>query len=213
MDSNDEVKSWHGETITAATEETLIVLRNSTILGDAYLAGGTGLALQFGHRRSLDLDFFVRELFDEDGLLQRIQVLPGFALVAKSPHTLHATIHETKVSFLGYVYPLLFPAAPFLGVPVADTRDIACMKMSAIASRGSKRDFVDLYEACRRFDLADLLNLFARKFAATRYNRIHLLKSLVYFADAEKDPLPHMLTPLDWAEVKRFFLREVPGFM
>ena len=87
--------SWHAETITAATEETLIVLRNAPLLGDTYLAGGTGLALY-------------------DVLLQRIQVLPGFALVAKSPHTLHVTIQETKVSFLGYVYPLLFPAAPFL---------------------------------------------------------------------------------------------------
>jgi hypothetical protein len=213
MDSSGELKSWHSESITAATEETLIVLRDSTLLGGAYLAGGTGLALQIGHRRSLDLDFFVRELFDEAVLLQRIHVLPGFALVAKSPHTLHATIHETKVSFLGYVYPLLFPAALFLGVQVADSRDIACMKVSAIASRGSKRDFVDLYEACRRFDLAELLNLFARKYAETRYNRVHILKSLVFFDDAEKDPLPHMLTSLDWDEVKRFFQRAVQGLM
>lgn len=126
-----------------------------------------GLALQFGHRRSLDLDFFVPELFDEDSLLQRIQVLPAFALVAKTRHTLHATINEIMVSFLGYVYPLLFPATSFVDVHVADPRDIACMKLSAIESRGSKRDFVDFYEACRRFGVADLLNMFARKYAKT----------------------------------------------
>ena len=71
------------------------------MLNNAYLAGGTGLALQFGHRLSLDLDFFSPEHFDEDALLQRLQRLSGFALLAKAPYTLHTTIEKTKVGFLG----------------------------------------------------------------------------------------------------------------
>lgn len=205
-------KQWHRETITAATEATLIELRDADLLAGAYLAGGTGLALQFGHRLSLDLDFFVPELFDEDALVQRIQAISGFSLVAKAPHTLHATIRETKVSFLGYTYPVLFPAIPFIDVPVADPRDIACMKVSAIASRGAKRDFIDLYEACGRFGLAEILNLFARKYAQTAHNKIHVLKSLTFFADAEKDPMPHMLVPTTWEQVKRFFRSEAMRF-
>lgn len=203
---------WHRETITPATEDTLRALHDRAILAGAYLAGGTGLALRFGHRRSVDLDFFLTEPFDESLLLQRTQVVPQVSVVARSPQTLHLTIQGIKVSFLGYTYPLLFPPSPFLEVPVADPRDIACMKITAIASRGTKRDFVDLYAACEHFGLAEILGLFTRKYSHTGYNRLHILKSLTYFADAEKDPMPHMLVPLDWREVKRFFQREALRF-
>lgn len=142
--------------------------------------------------------------------LQRIQEQPGFSLVAKAPHTLHATIQGTKVSFLGYAYPVLFPFPRFLTIAVADPRDIACMKISAIASRGTKRDFVDLYVSAQRFGLAELLRLFALKYAQTGYSKIHILKSLTFFDDAEKDPMPHMLIALEWDQVEQFFLQEVP---
>jgi len=205
--------AWHPKVIPASTEATLCALRDARLLDSFYLAGGTGLALQFGHRLSLDLDFFAKEQFDEEMLLQRIQTLDGFALVAKGPHTLHATIQETKVSFLGYVYPVLFPTNPFLDVPVADPRDIACMKVSAVAGRGTKRDFVDLYLCAERYGLKEILFLFDQKFVQTRYSRIHILKSLTFFGDAEKDPMPHMLVPLNWKLVKQFFLREVPRLL
>ncbi len=200
---------WHREVITASTEATLRTLRDAHIVDRFYLAGGTGLALQFGHRLSLDLDFFAPVQFDEETLLQRVHTLEEFSLVAKAPYSLHTTIGETKVTFLGYAYPVLFPEVRFLEVAVADLRDIACMKVSAIASRGTKRDFIDLYVSAQQFGLTEVLHLFDRKYAQTHYSRIHILKSLTFFGDAEKDPMPHMLIPLDWGEVKRFFLREV----
>ena len=206
MDSNAKSEKWHRETLAAATEAALRALRDGSLLDGAYLAGGTGLALHFGHRLSEDLDFFVKDAFDEEAFLQRIQTVPGFSLVAKAPGTVHANIQGTKVSFLGYAYPVLFPTSPFLGVHVADPRDIACMKIGAIAGRGTKRDFVDLYIASRQFGLAELLRLFASKYRQTGYSRVHIMKSLVYFDDAAKDPMPHMLVPLDWANVKSFFV-------
>lgn len=208
--TNHEGGAWHREVITGPTEATLGALRDARLLDQFYLAGGTGLALQIGHRLSHDLDFFANDLFDEEILLQRVQKLEGFSLTAKAPHTIHASIRGTKVSFLGYTYPLLFPTARFLDVAVADPRDIACMKFSAIASRGTKRDFVDLYLSAKRFGLADLLQLFERKYEQAKYQKIHLLKSLAFFEDAEKDPMPDMLVPLDWNDVKQFFLRETP---
>jgi len=211
--ANHEGVAWHHEVITASTEGTLRALRDAHLLDRFYLAGGTGLALQFGHRLSRDLDFFAAELFDEDSLLQRLKALADFSLAAKSPHTLHATIQGSKVSFLGYAYPVLFPFAQFLQASVADPRDIACMKISAIASRGTKRDFVDLYVSAQRFGLTNLLQWFDRKYAQTRHNKLHILKSLTFFDDAEKDPMPHMLVPLDWNEVKQFFRREVAQFL
>ena len=207
--TNHEHGAWHRKVIPASTETTLGVLRDARLLDDFYLAGGTGLALQFGHRLSLDLDFFAKEQFDEEMLLQRVRMLDGFALVAKAPYTLHTTIREIKVSFLGYAYPVLFPTSPFLDVAVADPRDIACMKVSAVASRGTKRDFVDLYRCAERFGLKEILRLFDQKYVQTHLSRIHILKSLIFFDDADKDPMPHMLVTLDWDEVKQYFLREV----
>jgi hypothetical protein len=211
--TNPEGGPWHREVITASTEAALRVLRDASMLERFYLAGGTGLALQLGHRLSQDLDFFAADLFDEERLLQRLQALREFSLVAKEPHTLHATVQGTRATFLGYTYPLLFPCLRFQDVAVADPRDIACMKVSAIASRGTKRDFVDLYLCARSFGLASILEWFDRKYAQTHYNKLHLLKSLTFFGDAEKDPMPHMLVPLDWDEVKRFYLQEVPRLL
>jgi len=208
--TNHETGAWHRKVIPASTEATLCALRDAHLLDRFYLAGGTGLALHFGHRLSLDLDFFAEEHFDEESLLQQVQTVEGFALVAKAPHTLHVTIKNTKVSFLGYTYPVLYSATPILGVPVADPRDIACMKLSAIASRGTRRDFVDLYVCAQHYGLKEILRMFDGKYRQTHYSRIHLLKSLTYFADAEKDPMPHMLETLDWDSVVRFFSREVP---
>ena len=205
--------AWHPEAVSAETQATLCLLRDRALFQGAYLAGGTGLALHIGHRLSEDLDIFVSELFDEEALLQRLQEASGFSLLSKAPHTLHANIQGTKVSFLGYQYPLLFSVALFDGVPIADLRDIACMKISAIASRGTRRDFIDLYLAASQFGLDELLGLFHRKYIQTGYNRIHILKSLLFFDDAEKDPMPHMLVPLDWDAVKVFFRRAVPELL
>jgi hypothetical protein len=211
--TNDEPGAWHQEVIPASTEATLGALRDAHLTDRFYLAGGTALALRFGHRLSFDLDFFSPEHFDEEALLQRIQTLAGFALVAKAPYTLHATVRKTKVSFLGYAYPVLFPTNPFLDVAIADPREIACMKVSAVASRGTKRDFVDLYVCAERYGLTEILRLFEQKYAQTNCSRIHILKSLTFFADAEKDPMPHMLVTLDWDTVKQFFLRETPRLL
>ena len=87
------------------------------------------------------------------------------------------------------------------------------MKLSAVASRGAKRDFVDVYICARHYGLKEIFDPFDRKFVETRVSKIHLLKSLTFFADAEKDPMPHMLETLDWSAIKQFFLREVPRFL
>jgi hypothetical protein len=201
---------WYRETVDAGVERTLRDLHNVPILTSFYLARGTGLALRLGHRRSVDLDFFLGEDFNEDYVLQKLQHLKGFALIAKEPGTIYANIRKTKVSFIAYAYPILFPFQPFLGVNMADFRDIGCMKISAIASRGTKRDFVDLYRLAQEYDLKQLLGWFTNKFSRTNYSMPHILKSLTYFEEAEKDPMPHMLMSLSWEEVKQFFAREAP---
>jgi hypothetical protein len=208
MESEEHV--WHPDVITRAAEGVISDLHGKTVLGRFYLAGGTGLALHLGHRRSVDLDLFSAEAVDEEALIQKAQGLPGFSLLAKSEGTLHAQIRGMKVSFLSYAYPLLFPAPLFLDVCVADPRDIGCMKISAIAGRGSKRDFIDLYTVSKLYGLRRLLEWFKRKYALANYSNLHVLKSLTYFEEAEQDPMPQMLVPLTWQQVKQHFLSEVP---
>ena len=202
-------RRWHQEVISPATERALESIVRAAVLGDFYLAGGTGLAVQLGHRTSEDLDFFNDEPFNGEKVLSRIQSLPGFLLLSRAEATLHVVIAETKVSFLGYYYPLLFPLLPFRNVLVADPRDIACMKISAIAGRGTRRDFIDLYVAASQFGLEHLLELFQKKFAAAHYSMTHIFKSLLYFEDAEKDPMPNLLTDISWSNVRAFFEAQV----
>jgi len=204
---------WHHEVIGPTVEQTLKALQERSLLEGFYLAGGTGLALQLGHRRSLDLDFFRQESFNDAQLLQQLQRFPEFSLTGRDRQTLHVRISGVKISFLGYDYPVLFPCRPFLEVPVADPKDIGSMKISAIAGRGTRRDFVDLYMVARQEGLKALLDLFQRKFAEVNYNRIHVLKSLTYFDDADAEPMPNMLVPLVWPEVKDFFREQTPGLL
>lgn len=203
-----EPTSWHHEVISAEVAKTAETLGALRILRGFYLAGGTALALYLGHRRSVDLDLFSAETFHEDTLIQSLQSLPEFAVISKSPQTVYLHISGVKVSFIGYRYPLLFPLSEFDGLPVADMRDIACMKLSALASRGSRRDFVDLYAVAQQHGIPPLLDLFQQKFAQANYNLLHVRKSLTYFADAEQEPMPDMLAPLSWQTIKQFFLDE-----
>ena len=140
-------------------------------------------------------------------------MLEGFALASKVPYTLHATIQTTRSASLDNVYPVRRGRDEFLGVPVADPRYIACMKVSAIASRGTKRDFVDPYFCAQQYGVKEILRLFDRKYAQANISRIHVLKSLTYFGDAEEDPMPHMLVPVHWEAVKQFFPTGVPQLL
>jgi hypothetical protein len=200
---------WHIEAITTAVEKVLGLLGRAEPLQSFYLAGGTGLALHLGHRRSIDLDFFSEQLFDEERFLDRLQTVARVSVIARARHTLHFQIDGVKVSFLGYPYPAIFPFTPLEGVPVADPRDIACMKISAIAGHGTRRDCVDLFVVARQHDLGYLPELFQKKYATVHYNRVHLLKSLTYFDDAEREPQPDLLIPLSWDDVTQFFRQEV----
>jgi hypothetical protein len=202
-------KSWHAEVISAEVRDTANRLAGMRTLSNFYLAGGTALGLHLGHRRSVDLDFFTAQAFNEGALIAALQELPNLSILSQSEQTVYMHVAGTKVSFIGYDYPMLFPVEHFEKLAVADVRDIAAMKMSALASRGSRRDFVDLYVVACQYGLRYLLELFRQKFANANYSTVHVRKALTYFADADKEPMPDMLTPLSWKQLKEYFLREV----
>jgi len=198
------------EILSKKTKTNLETLKEENALRDFYLAGGTGLALQLKHRLSLDLDFFTKKEIDTKILIQKIKKLGRFSIEKEDEDSLIGRFKGTRISFLKYDYPCLFSFKDFQGIKVADSRDIGCMKISAIASRGSKKDFIDLFFICQKIiSLEKLLKLFAKKYKSVNYNIMHILKSLVYFEDAEKDPMPKMIIPISWKEIKEFFKKEV----
>ena len=170
------------------------------------LAGGTALALYFGHRRSVDLDWFTQKSIGDVLTLAGDLQQRGVPLVVR--RTAHGTLHGSVLSvhtlMFEYPYPLLKPALrlkPF-GCQVASLDDIACMKLSAVAQRGSKKDFVDIVMLLQhRASLRRLLTLYSRKYSIS--DTLHVLNALVYFDDAEREPMPRMLRDLDWRTVKR----------
>lgn len=203
------------EIIPAKTKKTFDLLIGSGKIYDFYLAGGTGLALQIGHRLSVDLDFFSIKDFDVEAMIQRFSLFNAhrvaeFHLESKSEQTINAIIDGVKTSFLGYHYPLLKSCQQLLGVLVADVIDIACMKIDTIAKRGARRDFIDLFFILQEvISLPDLMRQFSEKYATVNYNMVHIKKSLVYFKDAERDPMPNMLKQVNWSELKKFLQAKV----
>lgn len=195
-------------------QQTLELLSTRGLLQNFYLAGGTALALHLGHRLSEDLDFFSPVAVDTFMLKQRLQDLGDFQVLEEKWGTLHGIFRETKVSFLYYRYPLLFPLTTFRGCSVASPEDIAPMKIEAIASRGSKKDFYDLYFIAQEIaNLRQCLELYQRKFAGTNFNLYHVLKSLTYFGDAEKEKDPILLRPVSWTQIKKYFEQVVPPLL
>lgn len=180
--------------------------------GGWYLAGGTALALQTGHRQSVDLDFFtVEKTFDEKKVAEQInQEEMSWKTTSLSRGTIYGEFKGAKMSLIAY--PFFQPAKPMRQagtVSLLALADIAAMKIVAISQRGRKRDFVDLYWLCQHVQpLLESING-AQDQYTVRQNPSHLIKSLIYFADAEDDPMPEIFFQATWAEVKKFFRTEI----
>ncbi len=198
------------ETLVEGARDNLAVLARSDILQDAYLAGGTAAALQLGHRISVDLDFFTTREFTPRALSAELSRLGSFDEEQADRGTLLGAFNGIRFSLFIYEYPLIFPPVEYLSLSIADIRDIAAMKIDAIATRGAKRDFLDLYFICKAdYRLAEILDSYNKKYGKLASNSIHIQKSLVFFNDAETDTMPRMLQEVEWEEVKKYFENEV----
>jgi len=179
------------------------------VIDNFYLAGGTALALQFGHRESIDLDWFSEKPFSTKDLKKELSKLGNLKINSEEKDTLNCSLDNVKLSFFEYPYRILFPLIGYKGTKIADFRDIACMKLDTISSRGNKKDFVDLYFLLKKISLEDFLKLFNKKYKGIEYNKLHLLKSLVYFKDAEENPMPKMIKRISWKEIRESISKKV----
>lgn len=187
-----------------------------TFREDFYLAGGTALALQLGHRDSIDFDFFSLQSFSTDKLFQKIeQVFEGHAVVKTltAQDSLTFVVDDSiKISFFTYPYKLVKPLLDEDNLMMASIEDIGAMKLSAITSRSVLKDYIDLYFILHRISLAKLLEITKQKFPTIDVNTV--LKSLVYFEDITEEPVffKHS-SDVDLASIRTYLSETVKNYL
>lgn len=215
MDTSPSKLTWHYQTLPNNTKKALDFLSQERWLGESlwYLAGGTALALQVGNRKSFDLDFFTEEKdFDEKKLIANFLNNQNWNTDVEEKNSIYGELFGAKVSFIAY--PFFIHKQKFLQhglMNVLNKTDIAVMKITAISQRGKKRDFFDLYWCAKNIEpLEDIIKRLPLQYPSVAHDYHHILKSLIYFEDAESDPEPIIFFKTNWKEVKDFFKKEIP---
>jgi hypothetical protein len=191
----------HLRTVTPELLELLRGLQQIPALAGYGLAGGTSLALQLGHRVSVDIDLFGEVPFEDEEVVPYLAQIGPFTLIKRSENIFVAVVQGIKVDLVRYAYPRLAPFVVEDGVRMFGLADIAAMKLGAIAGRGSRKDFIDLHVLMEHFSKEQLWEVYRAKFPDS--SEFLLRKSLTYFTDAEREAMPEMHIPLIWEEVKR----------
>lgn len=196
--------SLYEETLTARVRSVLRQVAPLAHQQGFYLAGGTAVALYLGHRRSIDLDWFRQEPLNDPLQLGQWLIERGIPTdsfrIAKG--TLYLQVSGVKVGFFEYRYPLLRPLFYWQDYccTLASLEDLACMKLLAIAQRGAKRDFVDIYAISSVMPLSEMVELYKQKYGVS--DIAHLLRALIYFDDADRECMPSLRWSLRWSQVK-----------
>jgi hypothetical protein len=178
-----------------------------------YLGGGTGLALQIGHRKSEDLDFFTSQSFDDN--LPSCEIA-GFQTIQQYRGTIHGLLNGVRLSFLYYPVPLIKEPIHWEGIKIASIPDLIGEKFKTVSQRGAKKDFCDLYAVLNSgISIRQGCQYFKQRFRDTGIQFYSILKGLTYFEDAESDPEPVWLQPdfsTDWDDIKSFFIKNIKEF-
>jgi hypothetical protein len=191
------------------TKNLLNILNKTDLIRDFYLTGGTALSLLMGYRESQDLDFFNQKNFEPELIQKKLETVGNLKSVAIETGTLNCFLDNVKLQFLYYPYSLLEPILDWENIQISSKLDIACTKLITISARGSKKDFIDLYFLLKEYDLQTLFEKLKVKYPKTDYNETHILKSLVYFVDANEQPWPRMHKDVSWEEIKEEIISNV----
>lgn len=188
------------QTVSPELLELLKQIMKSEFFSDFILVGGTALALQIGHRNSIDLDFFGNFEIDESEILTELEKFGNVMKSASSKNILVCTVNDIKVDFVNYKYPFLDNHINIEGIRMASPKDIAAMKLNAIEGRGTKKDFIDLFFLLNQFSLVEMIEFYNQKYVD--HTDFMMLKSLTYFSDADLLPQPKMFVDFNWENCK-----------
>lgn len=204
----------HLETLSPRAQELLGRYAERPWGEDFYLAGSAALALYIGHRPVRDLDLMgnTNRLTPPDRrdlLGDLLAIDPETEVETARDGYLYVRQSGVGVRFFYYPYPLAEPFEELGGFAVGSAVDLGLMKLGAIISRGTRRDFVDLFLLCRRIPLADLLARANDKFGHVRDFPLQALKGLADLSEVEAEPMPRLAVPVDWPEVEAWLHHEV----
>lgn len=186
-------------TIEPDTLGLLRELQSLPCLQHTRLVGGTALALQLGHRLSIDLDLFGEVDVDKEQLIKELSTICPVEVLRDSRHIHQYVMNDVKVDIVNYRIPWLEDIVLSEGVRMASLEDICAMKLSAVTGRGTKKDFVDIFFLLKRYSLREMMNFYLQKYP--NGSEVIVLKSLTYFEDAEKTPMPKMLQNVSWEAI------------
>jgi len=191
------------ETIEPHTLELLRALTQLPTLAGTRLVGGTSLALQYGHRNSVDLDFFGTDIaIDEIQLRNEIDTVGNVRVISETKNIKCYTIDNIKIDIVIYNYPWISDMIEQDGLRLASPEDIGAMKINAIEGRGTKKDFIDLYFLLQHYSIEEILDFYKKKYP--EHSIFRAMRSLVYFEDAEIQAMPKMFKPVSWEEMKHY---------
>jgi hypothetical protein len=190
----------HTQTVNPELLGLLNDLMNNPDFHDYYLVGGTALALQIGHRQSIDIDLFGAKELDETEIFNYLNSIGKVQLLKKSKNILIYNVNGIKVDFVCYKYPWVKSPITIQNIRMASKEDIGAMKLNAISGRGSIKDFIDLFYLLKEFSLKELFNFYKLKYSEG--SEFLVLKSLTYFEDAEQDEMPKMTSKDSWEIMK-----------
>ena len=198
----------HLQTVTPDTLELLRELSAKPELQGMRLVGGTALALQYGHRQSVDLDFFGTPTVPQEEMVDMLSSLGEIVIHNRTAKILQVVLRGIKVDVIDYSrYPWIDNPVIDEGITLASPRDIAAMKLNPIEGRGSRKDFIDIYHLLQHYTLAELLDFYTRKYP--NHSLFRALLSLTYFDDAEQQSMPVMLDSTSWEEMKAYIIDTV----
>lgn len=188
-------------TVEPGTLELLKKLSAEPLLVNHFLVGGTSLALQIGHRKSIDLDLFTHQPFNAEAVIETLRQTYQVQPLTVTDSICICVIEGIKVDFVYFRYPFAFPIIETDNIRLADKRDIAPMKLDAVTKRGSKKDFFDMYYLFEEFSPKQILTWYNQMFGHS--TSFHVIRSLTYFEDAELSETPFVFDKkLNWEKVK-----------
>ena len=199
------------QTVEPKALDILRTISSLPVFSEHRLVGGTSLALQYGHRLSIDLDFFSTEPIDHEEILLNIKPLGKVEIVSKSKFINCFFINDIKIDFVSLPYQWIDDPIVYDSIRLASTKDIAAMKLAAITNRGSKKDFIDIALLIKILGLQQMMKFYHEKYPDGM--EMMVLRSLVYFQDAEVQPDPVMLIPYNWDSIKKLILNETKKFL
>lgn len=201
----------HRKAVNTELLELLNELMTHEMFNNFLLVGGTGLALQIGHRHSIDLDLFGKSELDEYEFTAFLNNLGRVQVLKKSKNILIYSVNGIKVDFVNYNYPWLKTPLVSENIRIASREDIGAMKLNAISGRGSKKDFIDLFYLLQGFSLQELMKFFKDKYHDG--SEFLVLKSLTYFEDADQDEMPKMSKTINWEEIKSELRKKIKKYI